>query len=466
MPLIPPCRRVLPVLVAAVLAAAPAVAQSLPPAAEARRVADSLISAFLASNNAPSVAVAVIRGTDTIAFVAKGMADLELGVAATPRHRYRIGSVTKQFTAAAVLQLAEQGKLGLDDAIGTHLPRLPGAWHAVTVRQLLNHTSGIPSYTGIGKPWMSRWDEELPPDSLVALTADKPMDFAPGTNWKYNNTGYVILGMLIEHHAGRSWGDDLVERFAKPFGLASTLNCETAPIIPGRVRGYEPGNGGWTNTPHLPMSHPYAAGAICSTIGDLVTWNRALHGGKVLTPAMYTAMTTPSGVAAKPEHRYGFGIGSGPFHGATLVAHGGGINGFITANGFIPEHQLSLTVLTNSGRADPDRLMRNLARAAIGAPLDRPLATVPLAVEWRDRYVGTYLMTFGDAQRTFTVAAAGDGVTGQMQGQPPIPLLHLGNHVFGVAFDPGIRLTFAVDGTRVTGLALFQNGQTVPGIRQ
>jgi D-alanyl-D-alanine carboxypeptidase len=446
--------------------ATPLVGQSLPPVADARRVADSLITAYMATNNSPSVAVAVVRGTDTIAFVAKGMADLEMGVAATPAHRYRIGSVTKQFTAAAVLQLAEQGKLGLDDAIGTHLSSLPSAWHAVTVRQLLNHTSGIPSYTEIGAAWFSRWDQELTPDSLVALTADKPMDFAPGTNWKYNNTGYVILGMLIEKHAGRSWGADLQERFAKPLGLGSTMECATAPIIPRRVRGYEPGERGWINTPHLPMSHPYAAGAMCSTIGDLVTWNRALHGGKVLTPSMYVAMTTPSGVAAKPEHRYGFGIGSGPFHGATLIAHGGGINGFITANGVIPEHQLSVTVLTNSGRADPERLMRNLARAAIGAPVEGAATVVPLAAEWRDRYVGVYLLTLGAEQRTFTVARAGDGLTGQMQGQAPIPMLHLGNHDFGVGFDPAIRLTFTVDGPRVTAMSLLQNGRTITGARQ
>lgn len=451
---------------ALVLFATPAIAQSLPPVAEARRVADSLIAAYMATSNSPSVAVAVVRGSDTIAFVARGMADLEMGIAATPMHRYRIGSVTKQFTAAAVLQLAEQGKLGLDDAIGTHLPQLPSAWHAVTVRQLLNHTSGLKSYTNLGPAWVRRWGEEMSPDSLVAMTAALPFEFAPGTGWNYNNTGYVLLGMLIEKHAGRSWGEDLRERFVVPLGLSSTGECLNAPVIPLRVRGYAREQNAWVNAPYLAMSQPYAAGAMCSTIGDLVTWNRALHGGKVLTPAMYAGMTTPTGSAATAPLRYGFGIATELFHGATMLTHGGGINGFITANAYIPEHALSVTVLTNSGSARPDPLLRNLARAAIGVPTEGPAKVVPLAAEWRDRYVGTYLMTLGAEQRTFTVAAAGDGLTGQMQGQPPTPMLHLGNHVFGVGFDPNVRLTFTVDGTRVTQLALLQGGRTITGARQ
>jgi len=234
-------------------------AQAPPPPAVVARVADSLAQAFIADREAPSVAIALVRGKDTITMRAWGKADLEQDVAATPGSVYRIGSVTKQFTSAAVMQLVEQGKVRLDDSIAVYLPTLPAAWRAVTVRQLLNHTSGIPSYTGIGPAWVRRWGEEMNPDTLVALTASLPMWFAPGTKWQYDNTGYVVLGMLIEKITGRSWGTDIAERFAKPLGLADTRNCVAGPIVPRRVRGYDPLGNGWRNTPYLAMSQPYAA---------------------------------------------------------------------------------------------------------------------------------------------------------------------------------------------------------------
>jgi CubicO group peptidase (beta-lactamase class C family) len=214
-------------------------AQRLPPVAEVARVADSLAQAFIADHAAPSVAIALVRGRDTITMRAWGKADLEQDVAATPRSVYRIGSVTKQFTSAAVMQLVEQGKVKLGDSIATYLPNLPLPWRPVTVRQLLNHTSGIPSYTGIGAAWQRRWGEEMNPDTLVALTANLPMWFAPGTKWQYDNSGYVVLGMLIEKIAGRSWGTDISERFLKPLTLSDTYNCVAAPIVPHRARGYE-----------------------------------------------------------------------------------------------------------------------------------------------------------------------------------------------------------------------------------
>jgi CubicO group peptidase (beta-lactamase class C family) len=353
----------------AALLAVPLAGQTLPTPAAVRRVADSLAAAFVTSGGAPSVAVAMVRGTDTLTFGAWGKADLENGVAATTRSVYEIGSVTKQFTSAAVMQLVEQGRVGVDDSIGQHLSTLPVAWRGVTVRQLLNHTSGIPSYTDLGQPWFRRFAEEMTPDTLVALTAAKPLDFAPGTKWKYNNTGYVILGMLIEKLTGHSWAVDIRERFAVPLGLDDTRACLTTPIIYRRVHGYEREKTEWVNTIFLHMSQPYSAGSLCSTIGDLLRWNQALHEGHVVSAASYEMMTTPSGAAATGALPYGFGLGRAMMGERVVITHGGGIPGFITANAWIPSLKLSITVLTNSGSAKPDDLMRMLARAAVGAPL-------------------------------------------------------------------------------------------------
>ena len=346
-------------------------APALPSRARAAAVADSLARDFIASASSPSVAIAVVRGRDTIALKAFGSANLELDVPATTASVYRIGSVTKQFTAAAVMQLVEANKIRLDDSIALYLNNLPTAWRPVTVRQLLNHTSGIPSYTDIGMAWVRRWGEEMTPDTLVALSAQQPMWFAPGTKWQYDNSGYILLGMLIEKVAGRSWGEDLAARFFKPFGLVDTRDCLTKPLIAHRVTGYARENGTWVNAPYLAMSQPFSAGALCSTVTDLLRWNVALHSGRVVSAASYALMTTPAGAAARGELAYGFGLGTDTLAGRKVITHGGGIHGFATGNAWMPSEQLSVTVLTNSGSAPAGRLLKQLMRAALGVPLER-----------------------------------------------------------------------------------------------
>lgn len=454
-------------LVAASLTPASTSAQSLPTVAAAHRVADSLARDFVARGESPSVAIAVIRGTDTIAFLAHGMADVELQVPATPASVYRIGSVTKQFTAVAVMQLAEEGKLTLDDSIAVHLDNLPAAWRAVTVRQLLNHTSGIPSYTALGPEWQRRWGEEMFPRTIVAMTADRPMDFAPGSAYRYNNTGYVLLGMLIERLTGTRWGEDLEARFSEPLGMTDTRNCLSGTIIPRRVRGYEKLGTGWQNAVYLAMTQPYAAGAMCSTLGDLATWNRALHAGTVVSGASYAVMTTPVPPAGRDGMGYGFGLSVDTIAGRRMVIHGGGIHGFSTANTWVPSAELSVTVLTNSGSASSGTLMAQLARAALGAPLVVAPPVVPLPAADRARYVGTYLLQLPPGPQDFIVAATADGtLTGKLGAQPALPLKHYGNHTFGADFDPTVRIIFTVVDDRATEMILRQRGGEMRGARQ
>jgi D-alanyl-D-alanine carboxypeptidase len=448
------------------LAPAPLAAQAVPGREAVARTTDSLARAFLASGSAPSVAIGVVRGTDTIALGAWGKADLEHDVDATAETVYRTGSVTKQFTAAAVMQLVEQGKVRLADSIGAHIAGLPAAWQPVTIGQLLNHTSGIPSYTGTGDRWRSRWGVEMPPESLLAITAKDTMWFAPGSSYRYDNTGYVLLGMLIERIAGRPWGTDMEERFFKPLGLTRTYNCLAEPIIPRRARGYERSGTGWTNTAYLAMSQPYAAGAICSTVGDMARWNRALHTGRVVSAESYRMMTTPEGAAAKSDSRYGYGLSREKMGELDVIEHGGGIHGFISANAWVPGAELSLTVLTNSGSARADELLRQVGRAALGFPLEQPPRALPLAAGDRARYVGVYTMPLPPGPRDFTVAATEEGLTGQLEGQGPIPLLHYGDHTFGASFDPSVRLIFTVEGNRATKMTLQQGGRRIEGARK
>ena len=458
--------RHLVVALAITLPAIPASAQSLPAPAAVARIVDSLGADFVAARRSPSVAIAVVRGRDTISLKAWGMADLENDVRATAQSVYRIGSVTKQFTAAAVMQLVEQGKVKLDDSIGAHLAGLPAPWRPVRIRQLLNHTSGIPSYTDIGDRWRRRWSEEMSPESLLAFTVADTMWFPPGTQWRYDNTGYILLGMLIEKVTGHSWATDIADRFARPMKLGDTRSCQAEPIIPRRVRGYEDEGNGWINTPYLAMSQPFAAGAMCSSVGDLARWNRALHTGTVVTAASYTLMTTPEGAAARNSFPYGFGLGRDTIGGRPVITHGGGIHGFITGNAWVPSAELSVTVLTNSGGAPAGELVKQVIRAALGVPLDRQPAVVPLASAEFARYTGVYSLPLPDGARDFTVAVEGDHLTGQLTGQSAVPLLPFGNHVFGAAFDPNLRLVFTVNGARASAVTLHQGGGSFQGMRK
>ena len=435
---------------------------ALPPAsAELRATLDSMAQAFLATNNAPGTAVAVVRGSDTLVFRGYGVANLEIGTPVTVNSVFRIGSVTKQFTSTAVLQLAEQGKLALTDTIGRWLPDLPRTWRGVTVTQLLNHTSGIFSYTELGALWAKRWGEEMTGAQIAALTATKPFDFAPGTSWKYNNTAYVLLGMLVEARGGRAWGEDFASRFFTPLGMTRTRYCETRPVIADRVAGYSrDGTKPWMNSTYIAMSQPHAAGALCSTIGDLLTWNRALHGGKLLQPASYTAMTTPTGSAA--ARGYGFGIISAKIGTRTMLTHGGGIPGFLTRNLYVPDAELSVTVLTNGDANPPDDLALQLARVALGVPSDPKALRVALSSEALRRYTGTYSLVLGTA-RPFTVTEKDGKIFGQLEGQAASEIVPLGNHIFGADFDPTVRIIFTVVNDRSTRMTLRQRGQQFEG---
>jgi CubicO group peptidase (beta-lactamase class C family) len=447
-------------------ASASVAAQALPPVATVARVTDSLAHAFLAAKSAPSVSVALVRGKDTIVVKAWGMADLELNVPTSPASVYRIGSVTKQFTSSLVLQLVEQGKVKLDDSIAVYLPALPVKWRAVTVRQLLNHTSGIPSYTDVGDRWQRRWGEEMTPDTIVAMTANDSMWFAPGTKWRYDNTGYIVLGMLIEKVTGISWKENVSKRLLDPLGLKETSVCLTEPIIMNRVSGYQKEKDGWENAPYIAMSQPYAAGSMCATARDLSRWNEALHGGKVLSAASYQMMTTPEGAAAKGDLAYGFGIGADTLAGRKIITHGGGIHGFASANAWVPDARLSITVLGNAGGAPVGDLMKQIVRAALGVPLVQPPKVQTLSAAERARYAGVYALMLPNGARDFTIADEGDHLTAQLAGQGANPMLYLGNDTFGMAFDPTLRLVFTVENGRAVKVALAQGGGHFEGARK
>jgi CubicO group peptidase (beta-lactamase class C family) len=437
--------------------------------------ADSLVLAYLAESKAPSAAFAVIRGKDTLAYGAHGVADMAGARSATPANIYEIGSITKQFTSAAIMKLVEQGKVKLDDDMSKYIPQFPLQGKKVSIRQLLNHTSGIHSYTS-SEAWQKTWDDKLSPDAIINFVAKDTFDFAPGAGYRYNNTGYVMLGMVIEKVTGQKYADYLTAQFFKPLGLTHTSYCPSRTTDATFAKGYSKNASGVAApAKFLDLSHPFSAGALCSTVGDLVKWQRALTSGKVVSPASFKMMITPDTLTTGRRINYGFGLVPGMVAGHQTVSHGGGIPGFTTSGMYVPDDTLSVVVFTNWDGAAPDPLAMNLLRAAYGLPPAAPrqaggaaaaAASTTLSTADRDAIVGSYTLQLPGGQvLPIKFFLEGEKVMAQAEGQPSNEIRYLGNRTFGVAFDPALRFTFTFDGAKVTKVTLLQGGATIDGPR-
>jgi CubicO group peptidase (beta-lactamase class C family) len=350
------------------LLAGPAVAQNGRAALLAR--VDSVVQAEMARTRTPGMSVAIQKGNEILLARGYGLANVELSVPASAETVYRIGSITKQFTAAAILQLAEAGKLRLEDELTKYFPDYPVRGNRVTIHHLLTHTSGIKSYTSLGpKFWGEAARLELADSQLVALFKDEPFDFAPGEKWAYNNSGYYLLGMIVEKASGMPYRQYLREKLLGPLGLRSTSYCDNRPIMPHRASGYEVRNGVLENDDPIGMSTPGAAGAICSTVLDLLAWRRALFSTQVVSAASLQRMITPVRLNNDSVTSYAYGLGIGKLESHRSISHGGGINGFITHLGYLPDDSLTVVVLGNLGRAPSGRVGEALGRLLLGLDL-------------------------------------------------------------------------------------------------
>jgi len=434
--------------------------------------ADSLIYTYLAESHAPSAAFAVIRGSDTLAYGAYGHADVDARRAPTANTIYEIGSITKQFTSAAIMKLVEQGRVRLDDDLSKYVPQFPLQGKKVSIHELLNHTSGIHSYTS-SPAWQKTWNDVLTPDAVIKFVAADTFDFAPGSAYRYNNTGYVLLGMVIEKASGQKYAKYLETQFFKPLGLKQTSYCPSRTTDPAFALGYSKGPNGTVRATFLDLSHPFSAGALCSTVGDLVKWERALDGGKVVSAASYALMSTADTLNNGRKINYGFGLVPGMFNGHKTISHTGGINGFATAATYVPDDSLSIVVFTNYDAESPQGLVQNLLRVAYGEePVGRrpamptQAAAPSLSTTDRDAMLGNYTLQLPGGQALpLKIFLDGTRLMSQAQGQDAFELRYLGNYEFGVAFDPAVRLTFTMDAGKATKVTLLQSGAKIEGPR-
>jgi len=309
--------------------------------------------------------VLVAQGGKVIFEQSYGMASIELGVPNGPDTKFRLGSITKQFTSAAILQLEEQGKLKVTDAACQYIAECPENWKAITIHQLLSHTSGIPSYTddpSFMKPKFMR--VPMTPLEILMFSKGKPMDFPPGSQWKYDNTGYIFLGAIIEKVSGEKYADYLQRDIFGPLEMRDSGYDVTTAILKNRAAGYSGGSDGMHNADYLDMSLPYAAGSLYSTVRDLYRWDRALYTDKVLSKASRDKMWTP----VMKEYGYGWGIQR--VSGRKQVGHGGGINGFATYIARYPDDDAVVIVLANNDHADAGALAKGLLGGAFSVAVD------------------------------------------------------------------------------------------------
>lgn len=425
---------------------------------------DSIASAAMRGGRVSGFAVAVVKGRDTLLMKGYGLADIEDSVPVSTRTVFRIGSITKQFTSAAVMKLAEEGRLSLDDDIAKYLPAFPTHGRRVLVRHLLNHTSGIPSYTDVGPRWGRTIRLDLPHDSLLAIVANDSLMFEPGSHMYYNNTGYYLLGVIIEKVTGQAYGDYLAQAFFQPLGLSGTMYCGVRPIIRNRADGYELQNGQLVNADYLSMNQPFAAGALCSTTGDLVTWTRALASGKVVSPASYARMTTPEPLTSRRPMNYAYGLVADTLGKHRVVLHGGGINGFVSDLRHYPDDSLVIAVLANTAPAPANEIGAGIARTILGVSAPAPALPKDLAMSAKDRapYIGTYLLTMTDgSRRRVRVLEQGDSLFVEGLGQQPTRLRWQGGNVF---IGPG-RIQFDVSGDKATGFVFGGGSRTREAVR-
>ena len=449
---------ILPTVVAAIALAAAAPAQA-PTRSTIVRQIDSMATAALRNAPVAGLSIAVVKGRDTIVMKGYGYADLENDVPATAQTVYRIGSITKQFTSAAVMQLVEQGKVGLDDDITKYFPGFPTHGQRILVRHLLNHTSGIPSYTDVPQRWQRVSMMDLPHDSLLAMVSSDSLMFAPGSAFYYNNTGYYMLGMLIEKVTGQKYGDYLAQHLFAPLGLKSTRYCATGPIIKHRAQGYGNDRGTLVNAQYLSMDNPFAAGALCSTVGDLVAWEEALFSGKVVNASSLTQMTTPVKLTSTRPMVYGFGLVPDTVGRHRLVGHGGGINGFISHEEYYPNDSLTVVVLANTAPAPSQGLARNAARLVLGLPLvTHPAVPAEIALDstQRARYVGRYALQAPDASRSSARVLEENGhLVLEARGQRE-QLVAIGPDQFMLRGQPGARVSFTITNGKATEFVIDQ----------
>jgi CubicO group peptidase (beta-lactamase class C family) len=419
---------------------------------------DALAQAAIAKGAFPGVQIAVTRRGETVVSKGYGKADLEGDTDMDAHAVLKVGSITKQFTAAAVLELVDQGLVSLEDPVTKYLPDYPTHGATITLHHLLSHTSGIPDYPTDGALLFG----EPGPEAAVDLVKDKPLDFAPGDSWEYSNTNFILLGMIVEKVSKEAYPDYLAKHVFSAAGLTETYYCRNETIIAHRARGYavDPSAGAFVNAAPIGMSWAFSAGAICSTTSDLLKWQAALASGKVVSAASRAKMITPVFFNDKTPTTYGYALFVTDFGGHPRIGHGGDIPGFSGELALYPADDLAIAVLGNVMTSDVDDLETAIARLVLGVapPVTRDL---PVPADEAAFVAGTYEVVGGRDQHGEKLTVAGStpasGVTLRV-GDASARLAYQGGHAYMVPGNDRQILTFTGTGASAEYLVVSLEG--------
>jgi CubicO group peptidase (beta-lactamase class C family) len=397
--------------------------------------------------------VLVARDKEVIFSKGFGFADLEWDVPNAPNTKFRLGSVTKQFTAASILLLEERGKLSVSDPVKKYMPDAPAAWDKVTIMHLLTHTSGIPSFTGF-PDYQKLEPFATTPTQLVARFRDKPLEFEPGEKWNYSNSGYVLLTYLLEKITGSSYEAFVRENIFTPLGMKDSGVDSNSAVIHHRASGYTFSKDHFENAGFINMTVPQGAGALYSTTEDLLKWEQGLFGGELLKAASLEKMTTPV------KNDYAFGLEVQTVGGHKKIEHGGGIEGFNTDLSYYPDDKLTVVVLSNVNGAAPGEIATKLAALAHGEAIkllgERKEITLDPKV--LSHYVGAYQMPNGPAM---LITLDKNQLSGKLGNQPPLPIFPESQTMFFLK-EVDAQIEFAADASQLT---LHQNGRDMAAKR-
>jgi CubicO group peptidase (beta-lactamase class C family) len=419
---------------------------------------EQIVQSYVAENHFMGT-VLVAKGDEVILNKGYGSASLEWNIPNAPSTKFRLGSMTKQFTAACILLLQERGKLKIEDPVRKYMADAPPAWDKITIHNLLTHTAGIPNFTSF-PDYATTKALPSPAEKTVARFRDKPLDFEPGSKFSYSNSGYVLLGYLIEKISGQSYEKFLQENIFTPLEMKDSGYDSNSDVIARRAAGYAPGgHGGLVNAGFVNMTIPGGAGGLYSTTEDLLKWERGLLGGKVLSAASLQQMTTPF------KDDYAFGLLVRTERGRKQIWHNGGIEGFNTSMAYYPDSKVVVAVLANVSGPTPDVMLPKLAAVAHGdaVQLTTERKEITVSSDILAKYAGIYAMAPGV---TMTITLADGQLISQMSRQGKVPLFAESETMFFPKVVDA-EIEFPRDDTKgpASQLILHQNGRDMTAKR-
>ncbi|TVZ59064.1 CubicO group peptidase (beta-lactamase class C family) [Flavobacteriaceae bacterium MAR_2010_105] len=399
----------------------------------------------------PGVSFLIAKEGKPIYQKAFGMANLELDVPMNTNNVFEIGSITKQFTAIAILMLEEQGKLKVEDEITKFIPDYPTMGNTITVHHLLNHTSGIKSYTGM-QSFMKHARTDMTPTEIIDIFKNEPMDFKTGEQFLYNNSGYIILGHIIEVVSGESYADFIKTHIFDKLGMDSSYYGSMKQLIPNRATGYSSTQNGYENSDYLSLTLPYAAGSLMSTTTDLLKWQMALNTYQLISKSSYEKAIHGSTLNNGEHIPYGYGLGENNINGSPSIQHGGGIFGYTTMGIYLPQEKVYVIGLTNCDCKNITGSTTKIAAMAIGKPFPDIKDAIELPENDLKKWVGAYQF---DESTIRHITFENGQLYSQREGSTKLPIYAMSNSKF--IFEGG-DTSYEFSSKDGKKLANFSNG--------